>query len=66
MTLSPRQVEVIELIALGLGDKEIADRLGISGDTVDSHVRDIFTKLSAKTRAHAVAIYILREAGAIT
>lgn len=57
MSLSPRQVEVIELIAIGCVDKEIADRLGISSDTVDSHVREIFQKLDAKTRAHAVYIF---------
>jgi NarL family two-component system response regulator YdfI len=65
MSLSPRQCEVIELIATGCGDKEIADKLGISSDTVDAHVREIFQRLDAKTRAHAVALYILKQAGVI-
>lgn len=65
MTLSARQVEVIELIAVGCGDKEIADRLSISSDTVDAHVREIFIKLDAKTRAHAVAVYIFQQFGVV-
>lgn len=65
MNLSPRQCEVIELIAVGCGDKEIADNLQISAETVDFHVREIFHRLDAKTRAHAVAIYILTKAGAL-
>lgn len=65
MTLSPRQREIIELIATGCGDKEIAETLGISADTVDMHIREIFARLEAKTRAHAVALYILKEAGAL-
>jgi len=63
MSLSPRQVEVIELIAIGAGDKEIADVLGISVETVDFHVREILSRLHAKTRAHAVATYIMKQAG---
>lgn len=66
MTLTPRQIEVLDMVAMGFGDKEIADKLGISVETVDFHVREVFVRLSAKTRAHAVAIYILSEAGAIT
>jgi LuxR family transcriptional regulator, regulator of acetate metabolism len=65
MTLTPRQVEVLDMVAMGFGDKEIADKLGISVETVDFHVREIFVRLSAKTRAHAVAIHILTEAGAL-
>lgn len=65
MNLSPRQVEVIESIALGAGDKEIADMLGISVETVDFHVREIMKKLGAKTRAHAVAIHIMQQAGVL-
>lgn len=63
MNLTPRQVEVIELIATGAGDKEIADKLEISVETVDFHVREILLRLKAKTRAHAVATFIMKQAG---
>lgn len=65
MTLTPRQVEVLEDVALGFCDKEIADRLSISVETVDFHLREIFVRLGAKNRAHAVAIHILQQAGAL-
>lgn len=65
MNLSPRQIEVIELIMIGDCDKEIAAKLGISPDTVDFHVREILQRLESKTRAHAVAIYILKQSGAL-
>ena len=63
MNLTPRQIEVIELIATGAGDKEIADALQISPETVDFHVREILSRLKAKTRAHAVATHIMQQAG---
>jgi len=52
--LSPRQLEVIRLIAKGSGDKEIASELMIGVDTVDKHFRTIKAKLRAKSRSHAV------------
>jgi DNA-binding NarL/FixJ family response regulator len=52
-TLSPRQIEVMEAIARGLGDKQIADELKISVDTVGNHMRMIFSKMLVCTRAQA-------------
>jgi NarL family two-component system response regulator YdfI len=53
--LTPREVEILELLAAGLGNKAIATRLGISGHTVKAHVVSLFEKLGVSTRAEAVA-----------
>jgi two-component system, NarL family, response regulator YdfI len=58
--LSPREAEVLNLIAVGLGNKEIAWRLKISEHTVKFHVTSIFNKLNVSGRAEAVAIGIRR------
>ena len=54
--LSPREIEVIEQLALGYRGTEIADLLGISPDTVRVHVRNAMRKLGARTRAQAIGI----------
>ena len=54
--LTNRQVEVLGLIANGLSNAEIAERLFISYKTVDHHVSTILAKLEARTRAEAVAV----------
>jgi DNA-binding NarL/FixJ family response regulator len=48
--LSEREVEIIELVATGLTNQEIALQLTISKRTVDNHVSNIFTKTGAKNR----------------
>ncbi|MFZ0409711.1 MAG: response regulator transcription factor [Cyanobium sp.] len=48
--LSEREVEIIELVATGLTNQEIAGQLMISKRTVDNHVSNIFTKTGAKNR----------------
>jgi LuxR family maltose regulon positive regulatory protein len=53
--LSARQIDVLRLIASGLGDREIAGRLVISEHTVHRHVANIYTRLDCSTRAAAVA-----------
>lgn len=58
--LTPREIEVLSLIAEGLGNKEIAWRLSISGHTVKFHVASIFSKLHAATRTEAVTIGLRR------
>lgn len=55
--LTPRQVQVIRLIAAGFVNKEIAGQLGIATSTVDKHCDQILRRLSARTRAHAVFIF---------
>lgn len=53
--LSPREQEIVRLIALGSTGPEIADELQIAHDTVRTHVRNSMTKLRARSRAHLVA-----------
>jgi NarL family two-component system response regulator YdfI len=54
--LTPRESEILNLLADGLANKEIAWRLKISEHTVKFHITSIFNKLDASTRAEAVAI----------
>ena len=54
-SLSARERNIVELIARGLSNKEIARSLGIGPETVKSHVKSIFVKLAVDKRAHAVA-----------
>ncbi len=49
-SLSERELEIIELVATGLTNQEIALKLMISKRTVDNHVSNIFTKTGAKNR----------------
>jgi len=53
--LTPREVEVLELVAKGKTNRAIANELTISERTVDSHVQSIFTKIGVSTRAAATA-----------
>jgi DNA-binding CsgD family transcriptional regulator len=55
--LSARENEVLELLAKGLLQKEIADQLGISYWTVQTHIARIYEKLHVHSRAQAVAKY---------
>lgn len=59
--LTPREREVLDLIATGLSNPQIATRLCISGKTVSNHVSNIFAKLQLPDRA--AAIVRAREAG---
>jgi len=52
--LSPRELEVLQLVAEGLSNREISKELFLSVDTVKGHNRKIFGKLGVKTRAQAV------------
>lgn len=58
--LTPREAEVLGMLADGLANKEIAARLGISSHTVKTHVQSLFAKLGADTRAEAVALGVRR------
>jgi DNA-binding NarL/FixJ family response regulator len=58
--LSSRETEVLALLARGMGNREIAERLFISETTVKSHVANILQKLNVKSRTQA-ALYAMRE-----
>jgi RNA polymerase sigma factor (sigma-70 family) len=55
--LSPREQEVLDLLARGYLYKEIAERLNISVPTVNTYVRRMYEKLHVRSRAQAVAKY---------
>jgi two-component system, NarL family, response regulator YdfI len=56
--LTPREIEVLRMIAEGLANKEIASKLGISDHTAKFHTSSIFAKLGASNRAEAVTLGI--------
>jgi DNA-binding NarL/FixJ family response regulator len=58
--LTPREIEVLTVVATGARNKEIATTLGISEDTVKMHVKSIITKLGAEDRTGAVTTAIKR------
>jgi DNA-binding NarL/FixJ family response regulator len=58
--LTPRETEILRLLADGLANKQVAARLGISEHTVKTHVASLFEKLGADTRAEAVALGVRR------
>jgi DNA-binding NarL/FixJ family response regulator len=63
--LTAREVEVLRLVALGQGNKEVAAQLNVSEHTVKFHVSSVLAKLGARSRTEAVTIGILRGLVAI-
>ncbi len=59
-TLTPREVQVMELVSLGKRNKEIAAALGISEETVQVHLKNIFAKLKVSERTAAVNVALRR------
>ena len=59
-TLTPREVEVLALVAQGLRNREIALALTLSEETVQVHVRNILSKLDVKDRTGAVSVALRR------
>jgi PAS domain S-box-containing protein len=59
--LTPRERQVLTLIARGLTSEQIAEQLVVSGETVRTHARNALAALGARTRAHAVAIALQRD-----
>jgi DNA-binding NarL/FixJ family response regulator len=58
--LTPREIDVLRLIAGGNANKEIAARLSLTEETVKGHVKNILAKLDANDRTHAVTIGLKR------
>jgi DNA-binding NarL/FixJ family response regulator len=60
--LTPRQREVLVLVASGLSNQEIANELGIAIETVKSHLRNVFARLGVHNRIEAINAFIEGEA----
>lgn len=58
--LTPREIDVLRLIAAGNSNKRVADKLSIGEASVKSHVENILSKLGANDRTHAVTIALRR------
>ncbi len=58
--LTPREREVLTLLARGYTGEEVARELSVSAETVRAHVRNSVTKLHARTRLHAVVMALQR------
>lgn len=61
--LTPRELDILEAMAAGLSNREIAERLFVSENTVKTHAARVFSKLSARRRTHAVQL--AKESGLI-
>jgi DNA-binding NarL/FixJ family response regulator len=58
MHVTPRQAQILRLVAAGLSDKEIASRLGLSPRTIQSHLDRLFLEHGLHKRAAAVAAWL--------
>jgi NarL family two-component system response regulator LiaR len=56
LRITPRELEILNLIAQGMSNREIADRLFVSENTVKTHSSRVFDKLGAKRRTQAVQL----------
>ena len=56
--LSSRQIEILNLVAKGFSNKEIAEIVGISAETVKEHVANIFQRIGASSRAEAATLAV--------
>ena len=61
MTLSPKEIEVLNLVAMGYSDKQIGVDLKIAYGTVRNHIDRAVLKLNAQNRTHAAMIYKLKN-----
>lgn len=59
--LSAREKDVLKLVAEGFTSAEIGARLGISGETVKTHINNMYRKLNMRTRAQAVSLAAKRQ-----
>ncbi|MCL4151486.1 UNVERIFIED_CONTAM: hypothetical protein GTU68_050582 [Idotea baltica] len=58
MEISKREKEIVELLAQGLTQKEIANRLFISIRTVETHIKNCTQKLDARNTVNLISIYV--------
>lgn len=60
-SLSEREVQVLKLVSLGYTSQEIGQRLELSGQTINTHIRNIYRKLQVNSRAQAVSLATRRR-----
>ena len=58
--LSPREIEVLRLAAIGNSNKKIAEQLGLAEGTIKTHMKSVLAKMQARDRTHAVLLGITR------
>lgn len=63
-TLTPREIDIVRLVGAGLGNKEIASRLGVAVTTVRTHLNSVYDKLRPSNRVE-LALYAAQTAGAM-
>ncbi len=63
ISLTAREEEILVLLTKGYSNKEIADYLSLSIETVRSHLKNIYTKMHVRSRAEAVAHYMAKRPG---
>jgi DNA-binding NarL/FixJ family response regulator len=64
LNLSPREQEVLELLSMGASNKEIADKLSLSIETVTWHLKHVYTKLHVRSRTQAALKFLSQRKGA--
>ena len=58
LSLSPREREIVDLLVLGKSNKEMADQLCLSSDTIKAHLQHIFRKIGVSSRLEAVVFFL--------
>lgn len=58
LNLSPREREIVDLLVLGKSNKEMADQLCLSGDTIKAHLQHVFRKIGVSSRLEAVVFFL--------
>ncbi|MCW3051628.1 MAG: transcriptional regulator NarL [Chthonomonadales bacterium] len=61
--LTPRELEIAQILATGIGNREIGERIGVSEGTVKTHVEHVIAKLGVRTRVEAVVWCVLNLPG---
>jgi DNA-binding NarL/FixJ family response regulator len=63
VTLTPRQAQILTLVAEGYADKEIGKQLGLSPWTIKTHVSMLMDRLGARNRTHAAVMFMRDKPG---
>lgn len=56
--LTERELKILEILSQGKSNKEIADSLGISENTVEQHLKNIYEKLNVQNRTEAAVLFL--------